>query len=225
MTNLATTEQALDTDLSENSTFAIGESPATLSDIYKEGTNIAVWKRPVHSELESAVDDFLAANPNFEKSLVVTPDELAEELIKVSNSTAPKPLVQDIELLVEMFSCLFELKKVGVRLTSLDVAMCPRFHVDHVPCRLVSTYHGVATEWLAHTDVDRTKLGHGSKGLSDAESGLFLSPDCVNQLTTGDVALLKGESWLGNSEGGLVHRSPSVPNGQNRLLLTLDFYD
>ncbi|GAM59028.1 hypothetical protein JCM19231_3217 [Vibrio ishigakensis] len=156
---------------------------------------------------------------------MVTPDELAEELIKVSNGTAPKPLVQDIELLVEMFSCLFELKKVGVRLTSLDVAMCPRFHVDHVPCRLVSTYHGVATEWLAHTDVDRTKLGHGSKGLSDAQSGLYPNPDCVKQLSTGDVALLKGESWLGNTEGGLVHRSPGVPSGQQRLLLTLDFYD
>ncbi|MCZ8485672.1 DUF1826 domain-containing protein [Vibrio lentus] len=23
--------------------------------------------------------------------------------------------------------------------------MCPRFHFDQVPCRLVTTYHGVAT--------------------------------------------------------------------------------
>jgi hypothetical protein len=37
------------------------------------------------------------------------------------------------------------------------------------------------------------------------------------------VALLKGESWENNEGAGLVHRSPAVKSGQQRLLLTLDF--
>ena len=45
----------------------------------------------------------------------------------------------------------------------------------------------------------------------------------INKMTVGDVALLKGELWEGNEHAGLVHRSPLVPEGEKRLLLTLDF--
>jgi hypothetical protein len=111
--------------------------------------------------------------------------------------------------------------------------MCPRFHVDKVPCRLVTTYHGIATEWLPHHCVNRSKLGAGNAGKSDEQSGLFQHPNNIHQLHQGEVALLKGESWEGNEGAGLVHRSPSMPVTQNsalkntfserRLLLTLDF--
>ena len=67
------------------------------------------------------------------------------------------------------------------------------------------------------------KLGAGSAGLSDAESGLYPTKDAIQTLAAGDVALLKGESWEGNEGAGLVHRSPAVKSGQQRLLLTLDF--
>ena len=38
-------------------------------------------------------------------------------------------------LLVDMFTCLFDLPQAGFHMTVLDHVMCPRFHVDHVPCR------------------------------------------------------------------------------------------
>ena len=101
--------------------------------------------------------------------------------------------------------------------------MCPRFHVDKVPCRLATTYSGNATEWLPHDRVDRSKLGPGSSGKPDAKSGLYSRNDDIQQLEIGDVALLKGESWIGNEEAGLVHRSPGLRAGTSRLLLTLDF--
>lgn len=129
----------------------------------------------------------------------------------------------DVSELVEMFCCLFDLEQVGLRLTILDRAMCPKFHVDRVPCRLVSTYSGIATEWLPHSDVDRSKLGQGSLGLSDENSDLYRNKSDINQLFCGDVGLLKGESWVNNEGGGLVHRSPQLINGKKRLLLTLDF--
>ena len=118
--------------------------------------------------------------------------------------------------------CLFDLGKVGLRLTVLDKAMCPRFHVDKVLCRLVTTYQGSATEWLPHNVVDREKLGHGSEGKPDEQSGLFPKLGDIQQLTVGDVALLKGEGWEGKEGAGLVHRSPSLSAGEGRLLLTLD---
>jgi len=37
----------------------------------------------------------------------------------------------------------------GTRITTLDRAMCPRFHVDRVPVRLIVTWGGPGTQWLA----------------------------------------------------------------------------
>ena len=124
-----------------------------------------------------------------------------------------------------MFCCLFDLKRAGLRLTALDKAMCPRFHVDRVPGRLVTTYQGVATEWLPHEQVDRSKLGEGNNGLTDIHSGLFENEQDIQQLNHGDVAILKGELWEGNENAGLVHRSPALTTDERRLLLTLDFSD
>ena len=73
--------------------------------------------------------------------------------------------------------------------------------------------------------VDRSKLGKGNNGKKDEESGLFGPITDIKQLCVGDVALLKGESWYGNSGAGLVHRSPHVEDtNSKRLLLTHGFF-
>ena len=41
----------------------------------------------------------------------------------------------------------------------LDRAMCPRWHVDRVGLRLLSTWVGPATEWLNEDFADRRQLG------------------------------------------------------------------
>ena len=47
----------------------------------------------------------------------------------------------------------------------------------------------------------------------------------IGIIDAGHVGFLKGESWDGNQGAGLVHRSPKVENGRQRLLMTLDFVD
>ncbi len=157
--------------------------------------------------------------------MTVSPDSAHARFSEATGGTAPAELVDDVAELVDMFCYLFGLRRAGLRLATLNRAMCPRFHVDRVLCRLVTTYHGVATEWLPHEAVDRSKLGLGSNGQSDLDSGLFTNQDDIRRLTCGDVALLKGELWAGNENAGLVHRSPAVPAGENRLLLTVDVSD
>ena len=44
--------------------------------------------------------------------------------------------------------------QVGIRLETLSAPMCPRFHVDHVPCRMLITLSGAGTEWIHNSDVD-----------------------------------------------------------------------
>jgi hypothetical protein len=203
--------------------FIEGDKPTVLSNIYQQDCNIVAWKRDLTPDIQAIVNDFLVSNRGFQVSMTLSPQDAVAPIHKaLGGSELTAPLSEDIAELVGMFCCLFDLGKVGLRLTVLDKAMCPRFHVDKVPCRLVTTYQGSATEWLPHSVVNRSKLGHGSEGNPDEQSGLFSKLDDVQQLTLGDVALLKGESWEGNEGAGLVHRSPSLSAGEQRLLLTLD---
>jgi hypothetical protein len=211
-----------------------GDTPEVLTDIYQDDANMVVWQRKLTSELAVAAGDILHLKPTLQTSLVVTPESAFSSIHAALGETASSTaLSNDIAQLVDMFCCLFDLKRAGLRLTALDRAMCPRFHVDKVPSRLVTTYHGIATEWLPHYRVDRSKLGAGNAGKSDDQSGLFQHLNDIRQLHQGEVALLKGESWEGNEGAGLVHRSPSISVAKNsvltnalserRLLLTLDF--
>ena len=202
----------------------IGEKLDVLADIYDDEVNIAIWQRTLPQSILDATSKVLLRKPNLQISLAVDPADIRGDLVNALGMQAESAaLATDIARLVDMFCYLFDLKNVGLRLTALSHAMCPRFHVDKVPCRLATTYSGNATEWLPHDRVDRSKLGPGSSGKPDAESGLDSRNDDIQQLEIGDVALLKGESWIGNEKAGLVHRSPGLRPGTSRLLLTLDF--
>lgn len=207
---------------------AIDSDANVLPQIYNEDTNIVVWQRDLENTLTEAVNTLINTNALKPLELALSPGDAFEQLIKAlkpaeQNYNEAKALCEDIALLVEMFCCLFDLKRAGLRLKVLDKPMCPRFHVDKIPCRLVTTYQGVATQWLNHSDVERSKLGAGNLGKPDEESGLFKSLNNINQLKQGDVALLKGEYWDENEGAGLVHRSPPVAANEQRLLLNLDF--
>ena len=195
-----------------------------LTDIYRDDVNMSVWQRTVSPELLQAAHYVLSLNHGFRFSASVTPQDAFESLYTALGAGDEAHLIcADAAEIVDMFCCLFDLHNVGLRFATLDRAMCPKFHVDRVPCRLVTTYSGIATQWLSHQVVNREKLGVGSQGRSDAESGLYRDQNDIQQLKSGDVALLKGESWLGNEGGGLVHRSPNISHENKRLLLTLDF--
>ena len=200
-----------------------GFEPACISDIYKEDVNIAIWQRNLKSDLLKEAAHIVKVKPALQLSVVASPFDVADA---VANELGDSLLIQDdISTLADMFCCLFDLKQLGLRLSVLDHAMCPRFHVDRVPCRLITTYTGVATQWLPHHCVDRSKLGPGSEGQSDRDSGLYQKTTDIQQLKAGDVALLKGERWVGNEGRGLVHRSPQPENDSKRLILTFDFVD
>ena len=200
-----------------------GNQPDVLTHIYLEEANIVIWQRELSEKLRSSVDDFLESHSTFQTSMTVTPQNVLASVSECLGDTTQHALSENIAELVDMFCCLFELKRTGLRLTVLDQAMCPKFHVDKVPCRLATTYQGVATQWLPHQAVNREKLGSGSNGKPDNASGLYKNQHDIQQLSCGDVALLKGELWEGNENAGLVHRSPTVPTDERRLLLTLDF--
>jgi len=196
-----------------------GESPLVLSDILDDGVNLALWQRqlPVHiaefGALMVALDEPLA------EALVIELDseDSAPNLQSLASGCRDLEgydgFIADVSWLVSAFACLLGAKRIGVRLRLLDKAMCPRFHVDHVPVRLITTYAGVGSQWLREGVMDRRRLGQ-----PDAEP-----TERIEQILCGEVALLKGTKWHGNENHGLIHRSPALKASERRLILTLDW--
>lgn len=190
-----------------------------LTDIFQEDINMVIWKRKLHDDLAFLSTTSINEPQNFSSvSIIVKPNDVNQLLLsKLPESPFTKSLVEDISILTDMFCCLFDLQQAGIRLAMLDQAMCPRFHVDRVPCRLITTYTGLGTQWLNNCDVDRNILGKVDYPLIDQNR------QKIETLHAGEVALLKGESWIGNEKRGIVHRSPDIKKDDPRLLLTIDF--
>lgn len=109
--------------------------PRVFADIYRDDTNIAIWQRTLSEELLLVVNEVLKTDSKSKFAEVVTPKNVHSKLCNAfGGMNAEKLLTEDITLLVDMFCCVFDLNKVGLRLTALDRAMCPRFHFDRIPC-------------------------------------------------------------------------------------------
>ena len=196
-----------------------GDTPLALSDILEDGVNLALWQRqlPLHIAEFGAL--LVALNEPLAESLVIELNrEDAEPNLRGLASSyrdleGYEGFIADVSWLVSAFACLLGAKRIGVRLRLLDKAMCPRFHVDHVPVRLITTYAGIGSQWLREGAMDRRKLSQ-----PDAEPS-----QRIEQIQCGEVALLKGTKWHGNEDHGLIHRSPALKADERRLILTLDW--
>lgn len=198
------------------------QAASGLADIYNADLNAVIWQRRLSEEVRQNCRALLGVS-RFAGVSITLPVCRSGALVDAMPELRPyASLTDDIALLIDMFATLFEVGRVGLRLMPLRGQMCPRFHVDRVPCRMLSTYVGAGTQWLPQHCVDRSKLGAGSGGLKDSESGLFADSGHIESMAEGDVALLKGEMWEGNEGAGLVHRSPLVAEHSPRLLLSID---
>ena len=204
----------------------VSTDSSKISEIHKQKFNISIWKRELDSVITNSAKHVLLKNPRLEFSEVVQLKNVEQVLITEFGSDAEmSPLYDDIKNVVQLFCDLFQLDRVWLRIDAIDSPMCPRFHVDNLKCRLVTTYIGPGTQWLQHHSVNRTKLGHGNEGKPDEESGLFSNKEDIEQLDTGHIALLKGDAWNGNEGFGIVHRSPHANEHYKRLYMTVDFVD
>lgn len=142
------------------------------------------------------------------------PDAAASQLPATTDPEVHTVLLDQVAEASEMLGELLGCERVGIRLESLNAPMCPRFHADHVPCRMLITLSGLGTEWIANGDVDWAVF---------ADLNTMAPPIQANrqiqQMATGHWSLLKGGAWK-DGFGGVVHRSPHGVG--ERLLLTLD---
>ncbi len=199
----------------------LAEDIQVLGEVLREGVNLAVWQRSLPAQIADFVETLLAQGEPLAQSMTLEmahPDNepnLDGLVAQYADLPGQAAFLADVAWLVRAYACLLDARRIGLRLRALDKAMCPRFHVDHVPLRLITSYAGVGSDWLEEGVMPRSRLGQ--PGAEPQDEAL------IQRLEAGHVALAKGEKWHGNEGRGLIHRSPQPPAGERRLLLTLDW--
>ncbi|WP_460100937.1 DUF1826 domain-containing protein [Sessilibacter sp. MAH4] len=97
--------------------------------MYRSDVNLSVWQRILCPDAISQSQILLTSDNVKSYSGKLAISQL-EHLQKIIPSLMQSPnLCSDVQLLANIFCCLFELKNVGLRLGILSKIMCPRLHV------------------------------------------------------------------------------------------------
>ncbi len=194
-----------------------GDQAECLTSIFRDEVNLAIWRRSLSPKTSQFVEAFTERAGKLERfsSLEHTQSPAGVLPDWAQALEGAEHWLADVDQIIAMYCCLFEPAAVGLRLHVIESTMCPRFHVDRVPVRLLCTYRGTGTEWLPEPLVKRpTEPGPLPEQSVKAHQ--------IQRLPTGAISLLKGEAWEGNEGRGLVHRSPAPEEG-SRLVLGLDW--
>jgi hypothetical protein len=138
----------------------------------------------------------------------VLPRALADAL--ADSGLAPDWLAQwlasDAMRLARLYREATRAGELRVRLETIEDDACRLFHVDFVRFRLVTTYRGPGTQWIAPGP--------------EADP---LAKDPIRRLERGWVAILRGERAAPADLPALPHRSPPIAGtGIERLFLAID---
>ncbi len=190
----------------------ISDERADLERIREPGVLLAVYRRAVDPIVQQFVDGVLSS-----QALRRTAVDLGGLLDGLLGEPGGEAFREDLNWQVDLFRRLTGCHRVRLKLEGFAGSLCERFHIDRVPLRLVCSYAGPGTEWVEDRDVNRAKLGPGSGGLPDEESGLLRDGCRVRRLDRFDVGLMKGSLWP--ESHGLVHRSPRVGDASIRRVL------
>ena len=195
----------------------IGEELGDFAAIYDEDVEIVSVTRPQAATCEALAKRLIRSRQVPQLRWIQPaddPEAPASELPATIDADVRSGLLDQIAEASEMLGELMDCDRVGVRLETLSAPMCPRFHADHVPCRMLITLSGVGTEWIPNSDVDWAVFADLETTAPPVKANRR-----IQRLATGHWSILKGGAW-NDCFGGVVHRSPHEVG--ERLLLSLD---
>lgn len=175
-----------------------GFMPSVLDRIHSAETGLAIWQRFTRLNLLISASAVLT-RPPFTLTVADTPDMAARRLCH-DLLLFHWPLYADLRRLAARFAALSASPVVRMRLEHVIDNSCRKFHVDAVGLRLLCTYAGPGTEWMAP----------GGE---------------IRRMTTMEVAVFKGSAFPGAGPR-VPHRSPPLSAGafvgHSRLVLCID---
>ncbi|MFU8789495.1 MAG: DUF1826 domain-containing protein, partial [Methylobacter sp.] len=107
----------------------LSDDLADLAQIYQPGINLCLVERQVDNELNGFVGHLLKLpNPiGFVESIDFASFNFFALLPHTGHLPGYRAFCKDVAALTALYCDLFELKRVGLRLHTLDHAMCPKF--------------------------------------------------------------------------------------------------
>lgn len=190
--------------------------PIILASILAPTVSLAIWGRDLPQPLLRDAQR-LAQHAPFVCSGRGEPDAAVMEALAVLDPPPHRALAADMTFLSHLFAEVSDSPQIRLRLEAVADDSCALFHADAVRLRLLCTYCGDGTEWLARAG------GAGeARRLRDAAP----DPASILRLPTGAAAILRGEGGMPGH--GCIHRSPPMPRDtagralRPRLLLCID---
>ena len=195
----------------------ISEQISDLSNIYAPDVELVSIARKENKKIEAiakqVLDSGCHVEVRWEQSKSASDTQL-RSLAPALGDDLVDAIDNEILLACETMDLLLGCSHVGIRLGTLRAPMCPRFHVDQVPCRMLTTLCGSGTEWIAANDVDRRLFAKRNDEQPPVSKGATTSI-----FPSGHWSLLKGGTW-DEDFFGVVHRSPRQTDP--RLFLSID---
>lgn len=189
-----------------------GPARVALREIERPGVSLALWQRELPAMVRDAVTRWGPRAPSYERTLNAFLPELtcvSEALEGLGDPHAWSWLYEDVRSLARELAERAGTPVVRFSLGPVRTDQCRKFHVDHVRMRLVCTYAGPATEWIANPEVERSVLEHPPSCPCDANQQILRQGGAVRHARLGDVLVMKGARY-GGAELGAVHRSPPI---------------
>ncbi len=188
----------------------MGEAPDALAAIADPAINLAIWQRRLAPGLVAAAGQ-LAHGAAGEIRLNVAVDGVAVAVSRALVTAGWPPvtaLVADVAELARLAAAHMKTAALDLRLEVITGDACRKFHADHVPLRLITSYAGPGSQWLANADAEALA------------AGVLLDRLDLRQLLAGEVALFKGKLL---TDRPIIHRSPPIAGTrQRRLVLVIN---
>lgn len=192
--------------------------------ILEPSRNIVTVPRPLPSLVAEALNAVCGGEPFAREARVDVGDTDVGALIEpVQDGLARRYLEREITEHVQAFGTVMRRRHLHARLSIVVDDACRKLHSDFVSIRLLCTYAGPGTEWVANEDVVRENLSRVDVDMETANRSVLRHPNAVRRCAPGEVILLKGDAYDGNEGRGAVHRSPPIHDlGLRRLVLKID---
>jgi hypothetical protein len=198
----------------------LADDPTTLDGIRKPEYTMAIWPRTLGDAVSADILRLpVSAYPNVRLITAHPERDIFSAFAAAANGArtqTPLALAADVAMLANMYRKVMRVEEILVRIERITEARRRLLHTDEVQLRLLCTYRGLTTRWLADDDACR-------EGIGKSNAAICRKPSAIRRLVNGQVALIKGELWPGNAGRGLVHGEPYVCRpSHHRMAVVID---
>jgi hypothetical protein len=189
-----------------------------LNQIHNTDVNIAIWNREfkISYLLYKKINEGLSFEFKQSGRISYLTDELKDFFAK--KLAWQKELFEDVKRILKLYKQITEVDTFKILFATVNTDMCKKFHTDINDLRLLCTYSGPGTLFqLKKNNIENLLSANGDN------RKIVKVQNKIDQVPTGDIAIIKGALYPKSSTNACMHRSPSIEEtDQTRLVLRID---